>query len=241
MAALSGLHQVRARGQGVSCPLCHGEFSRFMSFGGRRGAMCPRCRSLERHRYLWLYVERQTSLLREPAAVLHVAPERVLEQRLRALQHLRYRSGDLLRPEADIRLDVTNIDLPDETFDVLLCSHVLEHVDDDRAAMRELLRIVKHGGWAILDAPVDPRLDDTYEDWAITSTSGRRKAFGQWDHVRVYGRNFSDLLREAGWHVDEDPLRLTSQERIEYGIGNEDLRICHRPEASEATAASGED
>ncbi len=111
-----------------------------------------------------------------------------------------YITGDLEDPRADVRLDITDIKYPDATFDVIYCSHVLEHVPEDRVAMRELRRVLKPNGWAILLVPVSG--DHTYEDPSITDPAERLKAFGLEDHVRQYGRDFVDRLREAGFAVD---------------------------------------
>jgi len=167
---------------------------------------------------MWLFFQSRTDLFTGRLRVLHIAPEWQLERWLRARSDLDYVTADLLRKDVDLRLDVTRPDLPDESFDVVLCSHVLEHVDDDRLAMRELRRITKSSGWAILTAPVSPEMPDTYEDWTITSEAGRLAAFGQEDHVRVYGRTFPDLLRAEGWNVDVRPMPLSADASRRYGV-----------------------
>jgi SAM-dependent methyltransferase len=167
---------------------------------------------------MFLFFERATDLSRTSRRLLHFAPERQLERRLRGFPQLDYTTADLLRDDVDVRLDVTEIGLPDHSFDAVLCSHVLEHVTDDRAAMKELRRIVKPGGWAILDAPVEMDREDTFEDWHVTSAADREKVFGQWDHVRIYGRNFPGLLTDAGWSVDEDPVPLSTDEAARFGV-----------------------
>jgi SAM-dependent methyltransferase len=208
----------RTRGDAVWCPVCEHSFSRFLPYNDRPTARCPNCRSLERHRYMFLFFERATDLRSTSRRLLHFAPERQLEHRLRGFPQLDYTTADLLRDDVDVRLDVTEIDLPDHSFDAVLCSHVLEHVTDDRAAMKELRRIVKPGGWAILDAPVEMDREDTFEDWHITSPADREKVFGQWDHVRIYGRNFPGLLTDAGWLIDEDPVPLSTDEAARFGV-----------------------
>jgi len=211
----------RNTGDQVWCPVCERTFTRFLAFNGRSGAMCPGCRSMERQRLMMVFFAHQTTLLTHPQKLLHVAPEAGLEARLRSITTLEYSSGDLFRKEADLRIDVTDIDLPDESFDVILCSHVLEHVADDRQAMRELRRILKPGGWAILDAPIDPTRDDTFEDWSVTSPKDRARVFGQWDHVRTYGRNYADLLRESGWSVTVDPIEVDMADATRMGLRQE--------------------
>lgn len=238
--AFDALRSVRVRvdsrrlaGDAVWCPVCERGFRSFVPFHGREAAACPGCRSLERHRLMWLFFQRGTDLLTAQTKVLHVAPERHLQDRLRSMPTIDYLSGDLLGRDAKVKIDVTAIDLPDESFDVVLCSHVLEHVTDDSAAMRELLRVTRPGGWAVLDAPVDENRAQTYEDWAVTDPRGREAHFGQRDHVRVYGRNYPDLLRAAGWEVTVDPLVVSRRERTRMGLrpGVDRIFLCRRPVA----------
>lgn len=227
-AAKAGRRAIRRRtyrGAAVECPLCGGRFSRFAPYHGRNNAACPNCECLERHRMMWLFFTRKTDLFTAGLRVLHIAPEAIFERRFRHLPQLDYMTADLLRKDVDINLDVTNPDLPDESFDVILCSHVLEHVTDDRLAMRELLRITKRGGWAILTAPAFDQYPDTVEDWSITTPAGREAAFGQADHVRVYGRNFAELLSAEGWDVDVTPLPLSDAEAARYGIPEHEQRL----------------
>lgn len=166
--------------------------------------MCPRCGSLERHREGWLVLREQTNLFSgDPLRVLHVAPEPSMESLLRKLPNLDYITGDLLTGGTDMVLDLTAIDAPDDSFDVILCSHVLEHIPDDRQAMREMRRVLRPGGFAYNVVPVDPNRAVTYEDPSITTEAGRLKAFGQADHVRWYaGPDFEQRLRDSGWTVD---------------------------------------
>lgn len=132
--------------------------------------------------------------------MLHVAPEPCLEPRLRERLGEGYLTADLHDPDAMLRIDVTDIDRDDESFDVILCSHVLEHVEDDRVAMRELRRVLRGAGWAILLVPITA--GRTREDPTIVDPAERLRAFGQEDHVRRYGPDYADRLREAGFRVD---------------------------------------
>jgi SAM-dependent methyltransferase len=186
------------------CPVCGRGSRRFVSFGRprRRDAQCVWCASLERHRLFWLYVQRRSGLLDgAPLKVLHVAPESCFAPRLRAQLGTGYLTADMKGGRADVQMDVTGINYPDETFDRIICSHVLEHVPDDRKAMRELRRVLKKSGEAVILVPVDDRLR-TYEDPTITSSSQRTRAFGQYDHVRRYGADYVDRLREAAFAVE---------------------------------------
>lgn len=201
------------------CPVCESSSRRFREFGTtkRAGAQCVRCRALERHRFFWLYVTQRTNLFDgNRKRVLHVAPERCLEPRLKNRLGESYMTADLQNPRAMVTMDITDIDYADRTFDVILCNHVLEHVDDDRRAMREFYRVLKDDGWAIMLVPISG--NKTYEDPSIVDPAERYKAFGQSDHVRIYGADFADRLSEAGFRVhvsdvqdvadDEEAVRL---------------------------------
>jgi SAM-dependent methyltransferase len=158
------------------------------------------CGTAERHRLTWVYLQQQTDLFNGgPKSVLHVAPEPFFEDRLRSVLGRDYLTADLLNPRAMVKMDITDIQYPDDTFDVVYCSHVLEHVPDDRKAMRELRRVMKPDGWAILLVPITA--DATFEDPSITDPQERLRAFGQEDHVRRYGPDYLDRLREAGFDV----------------------------------------
>jgi len=205
------------RGDSVECPCCGGRWRRFMPSWNRPNAICPGCAAQERHRALWLFLEaRRPELFERPMSLLHFAPEPVFQQRFRAVPTLNYTSADLGSPEADEHFDITSIPHPDASFDSIICSHVLEHVDDDRRAMSELHRILRPGGWAIVIVPFDSSRNETYEDSAITSTEDRKREFWQEDHVRLYGTDFPDRLREAGFEVTLDDYVA--------GLGDEVLR-----------------
>jgi SAM-dependent methyltransferase len=203
-------------GRRVSCPCCGGSYRNFARVLGVPDRACWRCGALERDRLLWLFLDGRDDLTRPGMDVLHVAPERALQRRLRSLPESRYVSGDLDSPLADVLLDVTDIKFADASFDLVVCNHVLEHVPDDAAAMRELLRVLRPGGTAILLVPAEAG-EHTYEDPSITDPEERRRAFGQHDHVRTYGWDYVDRLRDAGFAVDvvrmEEQL---SEETIEH-------------------------
>lgn len=178
-------------GDRVACPLCQGEFRMFRRGpDGRPNATCPRCGSLERHRVLWLFLERHTTLLTRPAKVMHFAPERSLSTRLQQIHGSNYTSGDLDGTLAMEAIDITDIAKEDGLFDAVIASHVLEHVPADVQAMREIKRVLAPGGIAVLQHPIDVDLALTYEDCTIVDPADRTQAFGQADHVRVYGRDF---------------------------------------------------
>ncbi len=199
-AELNGRISARLlRGEGSECPCCGGHFKRMSQrrlagFGG----ICPRCRSHPRHRAIALLLARGRLTGRR---LLHFAPEPLFDPVFARLPEIERTTADLYAP-ADLALDITRMDLPDDSFDLILCSHVLEHVPDDRAAMSELHRVLAPGGLALVLTPYRPAVA-TYEDPRVTSPLGRMVAFGQQDHVRIYGADLADRLREAGFEVSD--------------------------------------
>jgi hypothetical protein len=221
-------------GRGVECPLCGARYRRFMPYGyveTRKNALCPRCLALERHRLLWLWLSRETDITRGGAAgkkFLHVAPEVCLSKKFEKIfPPSEYITADLESPLAKVKMDVQAIPFPDATFDIVFCNHVLEHVADDRLAMRELRRVTRPGGRGVLLVPVDPARAVTFEDDTITDPAERTRVFGQYDHRRIYGRDYADRLREAGWAVDEVDYfsTLSEKERTKYALRPEIMYI----------------
>jgi predicted SAM-dependent methyltransferase len=221
-------------GNQVICPCCEGHFRTFISYrnyGGklREKAICPRCSSVERHRLLWLYLKNKTNLFTKNLKVLHFAPEYYFQKRFASLEKLDYVSVDLASPLAEVKMDITSISYGDNFFDVILCNHVLEHIPDDRKAMQELFRVLKPGGWAILQVPIDLNLEQTFEDPSIVSPEDRERLFGQYDHVRLYGRDYKNKLEQAGFQVKVDEyVRSLGTEIIKkYGLKEtEDIYFC---------------
>lgn len=190
------------RGKGRFCPVCGQSSRRFKRFGvvPREDAQCAHCGALERHRLLWLFMQQKTNFFDgTPKKMLHVAPEPALESRFEKQLGPNYLSADLFNPRAMVKMDIVNINYSDESFDVIYCSHVLEHVHDDIRAMRELFRVLSSDGWAILLVPITS--EKTFEDVSITDPTERLKVFGQEDHVRKYGPDYADRLRNAGFTV----------------------------------------
>ena len=213
------------------CPCCGWRFRVFLPFGvkPRPSAQCPRCGSLERHRLLWLYLKNRTNLFSDNLKVLHFAPEYIFQKTFRFMPNLDYISADLDSPLAMVKVDITNILYDDNSFDVILCSHVLEHVIDDREAMKELFRVLKPGGWAILQAPIPAEHDKTFEDSDIVLPEDRERIFGQKDHVRIYGRDYKDRLEEAGFTVKVDGyVRELGDDKIKkHGLSeDQDIYFC---------------
>jgi SAM-dependent methyltransferase len=198
------LERLRYLGRAVQCPLCGGRFRSFAPrlWDGRRWhgtrERCPGCGSLARHRFLWLELQPR---LRRELGVLHVAPEPVVGARLRYASG-EYVSVDAEPGRADVAADLTALPFTDGAFDLVVCSHVLEHVADDRAAMRELHRVVRPGGRAAIQTPVNYEQALTYEDPAVAEPDERERRFSQADHVRVYGVDLVERLGEAGFDVE---------------------------------------
>lgn len=214
------------------CTCCNRSFPAFLDFGvvPRPNAQCPGCGSLERHRLLWLYLRSRTNIFTDPLRVLHVAPEPVFQKALQGLANLRYVSADLHSPHAMVAMDMTRAPIADGSFDAVLCSHVLEHIPDDRAAMREIRRILAPDGWAILQVPIDSSLEFTFEDPTVTSPADRQRLFGQRDHVRMYGRDYRSRLEQAGFLVTVDRFvdELSSAAAADYCVLDEDIYFCRR-------------
>lgn len=222
------------RGVGRVCPACGASFRRFRPAGSPRrpNAVCPGCGAKERDRLAALLLRKRDDLRgralagrRAPLRVLHVAPERPVASILRSWPEVEYLSADIRPGRAMAVVDVTRIDRPDGSFDAIWCSHVLEHVPADRAAMKELRRVLAPGGWAAVVVPV--AAERTVEDPSVTSPQERRRRFGQHDHVRRYGRDIVERLQEAGFEVETvRPGDLaTAQEAARYGLPADDQPV----------------
>ncbi|MCF6361246.1 MAG: class I SAM-dependent methyltransferase [Cyclobacteriaceae bacterium] len=195
------------KGNNVTCPVCQHNFRAFLPYGrkARSNALCPNCLSLERHRMMWLFLQNETPFFQKKLEVLHIAPEICFIDRFEKLHGDTYLTADIESPLAKVKLDVHDIPFDEGSYDVVFCNHVMEHVEDDYKAMSEIYRVLKPGGFAILQVPLFyPLLDVTYEDKTITSTKEREKAFGQTDHIRMYGKDYADRLRSVGFAVDEN-------------------------------------
>lgn len=234
------------RGDRVTCPICEGTFRAFMpkvkqAGPNRPNAKCPRCGASERHRLLWLYLKNRTSLFSERLRVLHFAPEWPIEKHLRRSPNLEYLTADLDPGRAMTTVDISDAPWPSETFDVVLCSHVLEHVADDRKALRELYRILRPGGWAAVMVPIDHERDTTLEDDRVVSPADRERLFWQADHVRLYGRDFTARLERAGFVVKVESYRPEPSNDVmrRYGLReHERIYVCTKPEPTQRRSGS---
>lgn len=196
-------HPLLYQGRRLECPVCGGRFRRMRHGRGRRDVQCPRCGSYERGRALWLFLREESGLADGGGRVLHFAPEPGVAAALRALPGIDYLSADLAPGAAMEVADITAIPHPDGSFDAVVCSHVLEHVPDDRRAMSEVFRVLRPGGAAYFMQPVDFERAATYEDASIVDPAERERAFNQFNHVRVYGRDVAARLQQAGFDVAE--------------------------------------
>jgi SAM-dependent methyltransferase len=166
------------------------------------------------------FLRRHTDIFLAQLSVLHVAPEYALQRQLRRLQNLDYRSADLDSPLAMDTVDLLDMPYPSASFDLVICNHVLEHVSDDRRALREIRRVLRPGRYAIIMSPIDERLVRTHEDPAVTTPAERDRIFGQGDHVRRYGRDFSERVAgerfevRAVRHIDELDERQIAHEGL---------------------------
>ena len=193
------------KGNKYTDPIDNKSFRKFLPYGyevQRQNVLSPSTLSLERHRLLWLYLTNETNFFTSKKKVLHMAPEQCFLSRFKKLNH-EYITADIDSPIADVKADIVNLPFTDNSFDVIFCNHVLEHVQDDTKAMKELFRVMKKGGMGIFQVPQDLNRDITFEDNSITDPKERAKIFGQYDHVRVYGRDYFDKLRSVGFKVEE--------------------------------------
>ena len=169
----------------------------------RNNVLSPSTLSLERHRLLWLYLQNETDFFTAPKKVLHFAPEQEFYKRFKKQSNLDYTTTDLYSPLADVKADICNLPFKDNTYDIILCNHVLEHIPDDTKAMQELYRVLKPGGMGIFQIPQEITRATTFTDDSITDPKERAKIFGQYDHVRIYGLDYFDKLRSIGFQVEK--------------------------------------
>lgn len=220
------------RGTNFTDPIDNKSFKYFLPYGyenQRANVLSPSTLSLERHRLLWLYLKNETSLFTTPQKLLHFAPEQAFYKRFKKLKHINYVTTDLVSPLADIKADICNLPFEDNSFDFILCNHVLEHIPNDTKAMQELYRVLKPNGTAILQIPLDYNRAITFEDNSITDAKERAKIFGQYDHVRIYGLDYFDKLKEIGFKVNANHYSqtLTTEEIKRYCLDeNELIPIC---------------
>lgn len=211
-------------GSKVYCPICEHRYKKFLPYGrinARENALCPNCLSLERHRLMWLYLKGETNFFSSELDVLHFAPEPCFISRFGKLHGAKYITADIESPLAKVKVDIHKIPFPENHFDVVLCNHVLEHVRDDIQAMKEIHRVLRPGGWAILQVPFfSPVPEKTFHDDSIKDRREREKVFGQADHVRKYGKDYPDRIAQSGLIPFEEKFSetFTKDEAYHFGV-----------------------
>lgn len=215
-------------------PIDGNSYRKFLPYGygkSRENALSPGTLSLERHRQMWLFLQNETEFFTKKLKVLHIAPEQEFLRKFKKMENLDYTSADLYSPIVDVKADILNLPFPDESYDVVFCNHVLEHIEEDAKAMQELYRVMKTGGWGIFQVPMKNSLAKTYEDFSITDKKERQKHFGQYDHVRWYGLDYFDRLRNAGFKSEilYYSQKFTPEEIARYGLmKNEILPVVYK-------------
>ncbi|MBC7606082.1 MAG: class I SAM-dependent methyltransferase [Burkholderiales bacterium] len=215
-------------------PIDGRSFQMFLPYGygtQRNNALSPSTLSLERHRLLWLYLKNETDFFSAPKKVLHFAPEQAFYKLFRSQKNLDYTTTDLVSPLADVKADICQLPFEDNSYDLILCNHVLEHIPDDTKAMQEMYRVLKPGGMGIFQIPYDISRTTTYADDTITDPQVRARIFGQYDHVRIYGRDYFAKLRSIGFRVvEEDYTAKISPELVEkYCLAKgEIIPVCYK-------------
>lgn len=222
------------KGKTFTDPIDGKSFKTFLPYGygnQRNNVLSPSTLSLERHRLLWLYLNNETDFFSAEKKVLHFAPEQAFYKRFRNLKNLNYTTTDLNSPLADVKADICNLPFKDNEFDVIFCNHVLEHIHDDTKAMQELYRVLKIGGMGIFQIPQDLYREKTFEDNSITDKKERAQIFGQYDHVRIYGRDYFDKLRSIGFKVEEVDYtsNLSNEDITRYCLAKgEVIPVCYK-------------
>jgi SAM-dependent methyltransferase len=212
-------------GNKVECPICNSHYRQFLPYGRinpRPNALCPSCLSLERHRLIWLYLKEKTNFFSTKLNVLHIAPEHCFMKLFEKQHGDRYITADIESPLAKVKMDIHQIPFGENHFDVVLCNHVLEHVKDDINALSEIKRVLKPGGWAILQVPFfSPVPEVTFEDNSITDPRERERIFGQDDHVRIFGRDYAKRIERSGLKAEENDFAFNQPEK--FGLQKAEL------------------
>ena len=214
-------------------PIDGSSYRKFLPYGYqkiRENALCPGTLSLERHRLLWLFLERETKFFKKASKVLHIAPEQPLYKKFKQFKHWEYKTCDLNSPLAEIKADICNLPFENNSFDLVLCNHVLEHVLNDKLAIRELFRVLKKGGVLIAQVPLDLNRKMTFEDPSIIDKAERKKVFGQYDHVRIYGKDYFDLLDSAGFesHCISFTEKLSKHEIKKFSLQTDHIPLAYK-------------
>ncbi len=222
------------RGNTYTDPIDGKSYRRFLPYGYakvRENVLAPGTLSLERHRLFWLYLKNETTFFSAPLRVLHFAPEQAFVQKFKKQKNLTYTTTDLNSPIADVKADICDLPFKDNSFDFIICNHVLEHIPDDTKAMQELYRVLAPSGTAIVQVPYDAKREITFEDNTITDQSERTRIFGQYDHLRVYGMDYFKKLSSIGFEVNalDYTSSMTSDDIERYRLcKGELLPVCKK-------------
>ena len=212
------------KGTKFTDPINNKSYSYFFPYGynkQRKNALCPGTFSLERHRLLWLYLKKETDFFNSNNKILHFAPEQCFHKFFKSF-FKNYTTTDLNSPIVDIKADICNLPFNDNSFDYILCNHVLEHIYDDEKAMKEIYRVLNKNGIAILQVPIDINSNYTHDGRDINNKKYRNKLFGQYDHLRMYGLDYFKKLKNIGFKVkNENYLSNMSQDdKDKYSLHN---------------------
>lgn len=216
------------RGNKYTDPINGKSYRKFLPYGYvniRENVLSPGTLSLERHRLLWLYLQNETGFLNKKLKVLHVAPEQAFYKKFKKNKNWEYITVDLSSPLAEIKADITRLPFQDNSFDLIFCNHVLEHIKDDKKAMKELYRVMKPGGTGIFQVPLDKNRQESFEDDSITDPEERSRIFGQYDHVRIYGMDYFEKLKKCGFEVVKENYidRFSKEEIDKYRLDKEEI------------------
>jgi len=189
------------KGNDYYCPVCQKKSGLFITSkdGLRENAVCPSCGSFERQRFFMLVFNKFSFINPDKYTMLDIAPTFCLQKVFKGNSNIEYVSFDISSPLAEIKGDITKMIFENNSFDIIICSHVLEHIENDLTALSEINRVLKSNGKAFFQIPLDKKMKSTFEDKTITNPEQRKEIYGQSDHVRIYGLDFPERLEKTGW------------------------------------------
>ncbi len=211
------------------CPVCEKGLSRFLTYENANTKMCPNCASLSRHRSVFLYLKTKKYLSKKNTKMLHFAPEYSLQKKFKSIFGKNYISTDIEHPDAMLHADITNMPLKKNSFDIIICNHVLQEIREDVKAIGEMFRLLKRSGVAIITIPINKRLNKTIEK-EVNTDKERAELYGYYGAIRIYGREFIDRLKKAGFEtMIIHPLKFFSKEEIKkHNLGKEKIYVCKK-------------
>jgi len=224
------IQKILYAGSNFHCPCCDRNYSKFLNYGKIKNILCPGCASLGRHRLLWLYLKNETNILNSEPKILHFAPEHFLQKKLKKINPTNYVSADIEHPLAMKHFDITKIPYKNNSFDFILCSHVLQEVKNDKLAMSEIHRVLNSNGTAIILCPVNEKSKTTYENKKAKTPKQRSEEFGYYGAIRTYGKDFKQKLKNAGFKVKTiDYIKKFTKNQIKnFRLNNEKIYLCKK-------------